>query len=64
MFNVINRFISVLDADPSNDKSQNPYGQFGFQVLKNKDPNLPIEPWFDFIIGINGRQIVRTCYHG
>lgn len=31
---------------------------FGFHVLKNTNPALPIEPWFDFICGINGRLIV------
>lgn len=35
---------------------------FGFQVLRNPNPELPIEPWFDFIIGINHRRIVR-CPH-
>ncbi|KAI5797919.1 GRASP55/65 PDZ-like domain-containing protein [Peziza echinospora] len=31
---------------------------YGFQVLRNNNPSLPtIEPWFDFICGINGRQI-------
>ncbi|RPB00619.1 hypothetical protein L873DRAFT_1679391 [Choiromyces venosus 120613-1] len=30
---------------------------FGFQVLKNTSPLLEIEPWFDYICGINGRPI-------
>ncbi|PWW77390.1 hypothetical protein C7212DRAFT_350747 [Tuber magnatum] len=30
---------------------------FGFQVLKNTSPLLEIEPWFDYICGINGRLI-------
>ncbi|CUS12192.1 unnamed protein product [Tuber aestivum] len=30
---------------------------FGFQVLKNTSPMLEIEPWFDYICGINGRPI-------
>lgn len=56
MFNALNRFISRLDSDsPANDRS---YGAFGFQVLSNKSPELAIEPWFDFIVGINGRMIV------
>lgn len=33
---------------------------FGFQVLRNLNPELPIEPWFDFIIGLNNRRIVRS----
>jgi hypothetical protein len=59
MFGALNRFISRLDAESpqpnSNDSADN---SFGFQVLRNKDPDLPLEPWFDFIIGINGRLIV------
>ncbi|KAF8456758.1 GRASP55/65 PDZ-like domain-containing protein [Kalaharituber pfeilii] len=35
-----------------------PGGQpYGFQVLRNTNESLAIEPWFDFICGINGRQI-------
>ncbi|KAI5818415.1 GRASP55/65 family protein [Pyronema omphalodes] len=30
---------------------------FGFQVLKNTNTFIPIEPWFDFICGINGRLV-------
>ncbi|KAI9803834.1 MAG: hypothetical protein M1825_001714 [Sarcosagium campestre] len=56
MFGALNRFISRLDSD-SPSPSNSGYGAFGFQVLRNTDPKLPIEPWFDFIIGINGRQI-------
>ena len=33
---------------------------WGFQVLRNTNPSIAIEPWFDFILGINGRQIVRA----
>jgi len=32
---------------------------FGFQVLKNTNKFIAIEPWFDFICGINGRLVVR-----
>jgi hypothetical protein len=57
MFNALNRFISRLDSDaPTHHSSQ---GGWGFQVLRNKSPELAIEPWFDFIVGINGRMIVR-----
>ncbi|PWY78186.1 hypothetical protein BO70DRAFT_338598 [Aspergillus heteromorphus CBS 117.55] len=58
MFGAFNRLIG-LDAEPV----QQPRAQstadssFGFQVLRNKDPELPLEPWFDFIVGINGRLI-------
>ncbi|TGZ78608.1 hypothetical protein EX30DRAFT_342990 [Ascodesmis nigricans] len=31
--------------------------RFGFQVLKNTNTTLPLEPWFDYICGINGRLI-------
>jgi len=33
---------------------------FGFQVLKNTNKFIAIEPWFDFICGINGRSVVCT----
>ena len=57
MFDALNRFISRLDeSQPQSSKNHDGYG---FQVLRNKDSNLPIEPWFDFIIGINGRRVVR-----
>jgi hypothetical protein len=58
MFNALNRFISRLDSDsPLQPQSNN--GAFGFQVLRNTSSELAIEPWFDFIVGINGRMIVR-----
>ncbi|KAF2155348.1 golgi reassembly-stacking protein [Myriangium duriaei CBS 260.36] len=55
MFGALNRFISRLDSE----QPQKPSGQsaYGFQVLKNLNVELAIEPWFDFIIGINGRSI-------
>lgn len=56
MFNALNRFISRLDSDAAPQQSQQ--NTFGFQVLRNKNSDLPIEPWFDFIVGINGRMIV------
>lgn len=62
MFNALNRFISRLDGDaPSHRES---HGAFGFQVLRNENLQLGIEPWFDFIVGINGRMIasgLRPC---
>ncbi|KFZ10811.1 hypothetical protein V502_07919 [Pseudogymnoascus sp. VKM F-4520 (FW-2644)] len=73
MFNALNRFISRLDSDAPAQTST--YNAFGFQVLRNKHADLPIEPWFDFIVGINGRMIedsdpnlfaqeVRNCAGG
>jgi len=57
MFNALNRFISRLDGEDPRQKQQQ--GLFGFQVLRNTNLQLAIEPWFDFIVGINGRMIVR-----
>lgn len=59
MFNALNRFISRLDGDDPRQKQQQ-QGLFGFQVLRNTDLQLAVEPWFDFIVGINGRTIVRS----
>jgi hypothetical protein len=56
MFGALNRFIAKLDAAPE-EQNSNTQG-FGFQVLKNTNPELPLEPWFDFIIGISARMIV------
>ena len=58
MFGALNRFISKLDAEPQEQKDSL-QGASGFQVLKNTNQELPLEPWFDFIIGLNGRTIVR-----
>lgn len=59
MFGALNRFIG-LDAEPTRQaRTQSTSdNSFGFQVLRNKDAELPLEPWFDFIVGINGRLIV------
>lgn len=58
MFGALNRFISRLDANDSQG-AQKPSsaGAFGFQVLRNTNTEISLEPWFDFIIGINGRTI-------
>ncbi|KAH8910884.1 golgi reassembly stacking protein [Coniochaeta sp. PMI_546] len=56
MFNALNRFISRLDGETHQNKA-NGYGAFGFQVLRNENLQLGIEPWFDYIVGINGRMI-------
>lgn len=59
MFGALNRFIGRLDAEPSaQPRSGSGDNAFGFQVLRNKDPELPLEPWFDFVVGINGHLVV------
>ncbi|KAL2255729.1 hypothetical protein VTK26DRAFT_2803 [Humicola hyalothermophila] len=74
MFNALNRFISRLDGDAPPSARSN-HGAFGFQVLRNTNLQLAIEPWFDFVVGINGRMIddsdprlfaqeVRNCAGG
>ncbi|UKZ77460.1 hypothetical protein TrVFT333_005181 [Trichoderma virens FT-333] len=55
MFNALNRFMSRLDGDAP--QRQHDRESFGFQVLRNTNLELPIEPWFDYIVGINGRPI-------
>jgi hypothetical protein len=69
LFGTLNRFISRLDSDPnstggghhsshSHHAPSGSTGGYGFQILRNTSPtNIPLEPWFDFIIGINGRTI-------
>ena len=61
VFNALNRFISKLDAGSSPDADPgdglDPVAA-GFQVLRNTRSEVPLEPWFDFIVGINGRAIV------
>ncbi|KAK6206571.1 hypothetical protein LQW54_007641 [Pestalotiopsis sp. IQ-011] len=75
MFNALNRFISRLDGDPQQQRRDHQQGGYGFQVLRNTNLELGIEPWFDFIVGINGREIdnpdprlfaqeVRNCAGG
>lgn len=56
MFGALNRFISRLDGEPQNQQSLQ--GAGGFQVLRNNNKEVALEPWFDFIIGINGRTLV------
>lgn len=64
MFGALNRIIGRLDAEPAKQQgSQNPGDNtFGFQVLRNTNADLPLEPWFDFVIGLNGHFIVRCCH--
>jgi len=56
LFGTLNRFIARLDSEPQPQTSKATSG-YGFQVLRNTDSTLSLEPWFDFIIGINGRTI-------
>jgi hypothetical protein len=59
MFGALNRFIARLDAGtPEERNSGDLHGASGFQVLRNTNAEIALEPWFDFIIGINGRTIV------
>jgi len=58
MFGALNRFISRLDSDSPIQSSRNGQSASGFQVLRNKNLEIPIEPWYDYVVGINGRQIV------
>lgn len=60
VFGAFNRFISRLDADTQSRSLSLGRGAFGFQVLRNKNYTIPIEPWYDFLVGINGRQIVSV----
>ncbi|WPG99957.1 Hypothetical protein R9X50_00278000 [Acrodontium crateriforme] len=66
VFGALNRFISRLDADPNAPTGQSPgriqtnprpAAGYGFQVLRNTNSTLALEPWFDFIVGINGRTL-------
>ena len=64
VFGALNRFIARLDSDPnsiSQSKSTPSHAAssnaYGFQVLKNTSVDLPLEPWFDFVVGVNGRMI-------
>ncbi|KAF2200957.1 hypothetical protein GQ43DRAFT_449152 [Delitschia confertaspora ATCC 74209] len=55
MFGALNRIIGRLDA--GNEERNSSSNAAGFQVLRNVNPEVPLEPWFDFVIGINGRTI-------
>ncbi len=62
MFNALNRFISRLDGEAQPHQKEGP--GFGFQVLRNANLELAIEPWFDYVVGINGRMIVCSLFDG
>ncbi|KAF2665126.1 hypothetical protein BT63DRAFT_434568 [Microthyrium microscopicum] len=55
MFGALNRFIGRLDGEPQAQTA--PHGAAGFQILRSTNKELALEPWFDFIIGINGRTL-------
>ena len=59
MFGALNRFIGRLDGEPVSQPGNQSASDssYGFQVLKNANPAVALEPWFDFIIGINGHYI-------
>ncbi|KAF2760693.1 hypothetical protein EJ05DRAFT_507952 [Pseudovirgaria hyperparasitica] len=57
MFGALNRFIGRLDGGQPEEEKNGLQGAAGFQVLKNTNEELLLEPWFDFIIGINGRTL-------
>ncbi|KAF2479887.1 GRASP55/65 PDZ-like domain-containing protein [Neohortaea acidophila] len=79
MFGALNRFISRLDSSeytaptpytpskfPLNASNSNTAlnpNAHGFQVLSNTQANLPLEPYFDFIIGINNHPIDSADPH-
>ncbi|KAH9909036.1 GRASP55/65 PDZ-like domain-containing protein [Xylariomycetidae sp. FL2044] len=74
MFNALNRYLSRLDGGEARPRQQDSPG-YGFQVLRNTNLELGVEPWFDYIVGINGRMIdnpdprlfaqeVRNCAGG
>jgi hypothetical protein len=62
MFGALNRFIGRLDSEPVAQATdqQLPDSTFGFQILKNTNKELALEPWFDFITGINGHFLVGS----
>lgn len=62
LFGTLNRFISRLDSDPNaptTATAQNTPSNthYGFQILRNTNSQLPLDPWFDYIIGINNHNI-------
>ncbi|KAI0175886.1 GRASP55/65 PDZ-like domain-containing protein [Hypoxylon sp. FL1284] len=61
MFNALNRYLSRLDGDARSQHYQNQHQRdvpgYGFQVLRNTNLGLAAEPWFDYVVGINGRAV-------
>ncbi|KAJ9605322.1 hypothetical protein H2200_009979 [Cladophialophora chaetospira] len=59
MFGALNRFIGRLDGEPPPRQSDTGPSDtsYGFQVLRNTNKDVQLEPWFDFIIGINSHYL-------
>ena len=61
LFAPLNRFIARLDSDSGPNQDFKSTGASdstsGFQVLRSSDTSLALEPWYDFIIGLNGHNI-------
>ncbi|KIW62940.1 hypothetical protein PV04_09827 [Phialophora macrospora] len=59
MFGALNRFIARLDGEPPPRPTDTGPSDtsYGFQVLRNTNRELQLEPWFDFIIGMNGHHL-------
>ncbi|KAK1064518.1 hypothetical protein LTR74_008690 [Friedmanniomyces endolithicus] len=57
LFGTLNRFISRLDSEPQAQQHSRSTTGYGFQILRNNNSGLALEPWFDFIIGLNGHNI-------
>ncbi|KAH9828514.1 GRH1-Yeast (GR)ASP65 (H)omologue, partial [Teratosphaeria destructans] len=72
LFGSLNRFISRLDSDPATyppttttttPPQKPPQRGYGFQILRNTSPTIPLDPWFDFIIGLNNRTLTDPSPH-
>ncbi|KAK1075015.1 Serine--tRNA ligase, mitochondrial [Friedmanniomyces endolithicus] len=57
LFGTLNRLISRLDSEPQAQQHSRSTTGYGFQILRNHNSGLGLEPWFDFIIGLNGHNI-------
>lgn len=57
LFGTLNRFIGRLDSSNDVPRQTSASKSYGFQVLRNSNTDLLLEPWFDFIIGINKHPI-------
>jgi hypothetical protein len=66
MFGALNRIIGRLDGDSSARPTETGLSDtsYGFQILRNSNKDLPLEPWFDFVIGINSHYLVNAVLLG
>ncbi|OCT46385.1 Golgi reassembly stacking protein [Cladophialophora carrionii] len=64
MFGALNRFIARLDGEPPPRQTDSGPSDtsYGFQVLRNTKKELQLEPWFDFIIGMNGHYLGQRTH--